>query len=227
MTELPKWIRGLGNTADGVFIVDRGQRVVFWNRAAEQLLGYAESEVLGRPCYDVIAGRTPTGKVWCRADCQVQRSVIKDEPHASFRLDVRDKGGQERRASVSIIGLAKRKSPLTVHLIRDAKSQSRDERTIGEILSILRTEGYREHGSEPAPQPADAAGRPDDRVASLSSREVEILSLVAQGLSAAAIAERLNLSAYTVRNHIQNALQKLGLHTKAQAVAYAYKNGLI
>jgi DNA-binding CsgD family transcriptional regulator len=61
----------------------------------------------------------------------------------------------------------------------------------------------------------------------LSEREREILHLLAQGESGAAIAERLVLSPETVRTHIRNAMTKLGATSRAQAVALAVRRGEI
>lgn len=61
----------------------------------------------------------------------------------------------------------------------------------------------------------------------LSAREREILGYLAEGLSGAAIAERLVLSPETVRTHVRNAMEKLGASTRSQAVALALEHGLI
>jgi len=63
--------------------------------------------------------------------------------------------------------------------------------------------------------------------ADLSAREVEILRLVAAGLSDAEIAERLVLSPHTVHRHVANIRTKLGLPSRAAAVAHAARIGLL
>jgi DNA-binding NarL/FixJ family response regulator len=60
----------------------------------------------------------------------------------------------------------------------------------------------------------------------LTSRETEILRLVAKGLSYKEIAERLVLSHRTVQNHVQNTLGKLQLHNRVQLVRFAIEQGL-
>jgi DNA-binding NarL/FixJ family response regulator len=61
----------------------------------------------------------------------------------------------------------------------------------------------------------------------LTDREREVLDLVAEGLSNAAIAERLVVSVHTVRNHIANLSAKLGAHSKLEALAIAVRQGLL
>lgn len=61
----------------------------------------------------------------------------------------------------------------------------------------------------------------------LSDREVEVLQLVADGLTARAIADQLYLSEHTVKNHIRHAMAKLGAHTKLDAIVKAIKLRLI
>jgi two-component system nitrate/nitrite response regulator NarL len=63
--------------------------------------------------------------------------------------------------------------------------------------------------------------------ASLTPREQEILDLLASGLDQRAIAERLVISPKTVATHIQRILGKLGVRSRAQAVAYAHRHGLV
>jgi DNA-binding NarL/FixJ family response regulator len=61
--------------------------------------------------------------------------------------------------------------------------------------------------------------------AALSPREREILALLSDGLENRAIAERLSISEKTVRNHITNVYDKLGVWSRAQAVVFARDRG--
>lgn len=60
----------------------------------------------------------------------------------------------------------------------------------------------------------------------LTRREQEVLNMLGQGLSNAAIAERLTVSVNTVRNHIANLSAKLGAHSKLEALSIAVRRGL-
>ncbi|HLF42938.1 MAG TPA: response regulator transcription factor [Acidimicrobiia bacterium] len=65
------------------------------------------------------------------------------------------------------------------------------------------------------------------RVPELTGRELEILGLVGSGKTSREIAEELFISENTVRNHVRNVLDKLGLRSRFEAVTWAQREGLI
>jgi DNA-binding CsgD family transcriptional regulator len=84
------------------------------------------------------------------------------------------------------------------------------ERFCDEVLEFM---------GQPAPREGHTA------FASLSPREREVLRLITEGLGNAAIAERLSISEKTVRNHVSNLFDKLGVWTRAQAIVFAMERG--
>jgi pimeloyl-ACP methyl ester carboxylesterase/DNA-binding CsgD family transcriptional regulator len=74
--------------------------------------------------------------------------------------------------------------------------------------------------------PASPTGE-DAAFASLSRREREVLALISEGLANAEIGARLSISEKTVRNHISNLFDKLGVWTRAQAMVFARDRGFV
>ena len=84
----------------------------------------------------------------------------------------------------------------------------------GKLFSALR-DLLRHHGTS-------AARRPE-----LTGREIEILTLVGAGKTSREIADDLYISENTVRNHVRNILDKLGMKSRFEAVNWAHREGLI
>jgi DNA-binding NarL/FixJ family response regulator len=76
-------------------------------------------------------------------------------------------------------------------------------------------------GEKPTPPPSQMGSDEE-----LTTREVEVLRLVARGLGNRAIAEELFLSEKTVKTHVANIMQKLQVKSRTQAALYAHEHGL-
>jgi pimeloyl-ACP methyl ester carboxylesterase/DNA-binding CsgD family transcriptional regulator len=85
------------------------------------------------------------------------------------------------------------------------------ERFCDEVLEFMGQKSVG-HGEDPA-------------FSLLSPREREVLTLISEGLSNAQIADRLSISEKTVRNHVSNLFDKLGVWTRAQAIVFAMERG--
>ena len=223
------WLPALGRTRAGVFVVDASQRIILWNKGAERLLGYSASQVLGEPCHQIIAGMCH-GKMWCHANCRVERKLRRRGLPSDFDLLTHTRSGREIWLNVSILAIPAGGMPLAAHFIRDVTRDKQNEGKLGSILAALVGEGAtadKRKGKQPAARSLPASlGLPSPAM-HLSGREVEVLTFLGRGDAAEAIAARMGISLLTVRKHIQNALRRLGLHSKAAAVSFAFRNGML
>jgi LuxR family maltose regulon positive regulatory protein len=102
------------------------------------------------------------------------------------------------------------------------------------LLAALAARGTRHgayvamlRGAFAAQPPAAPGAQPDGLVESLSARELEVLRLLAEGLSNQEIAHELVIAVGTVKNHLKNVYGKLGVHSRTQAVVRAREAGLL
>ena len=94
----------------------------------------------------------------------------------------------------------------------------------GPLAAIVRRR-LRERGVRSVPRGPNEATRANP--SGLTSKEVEVLQLLAQGCSTAQLARRLHRSPKTVDHHIGSLLEKLGVHSRSEAVAAAYARGIV
>jgi PAS domain S-box-containing protein len=204
--------QALARTADGVFVVGANGRILLWNRAAERILGYTAREVSGRPCCDLFVGSDERGNRLCYRGCHVRTLVKIGEPVQNFDMRTRTKAGRPVWLNISILPIpgGRRDGAVTVHMFRDVTAAR-------ELLAMV-------HERLSTPQPTAEASQVTEV---LTRRELEVLRLTATGLNTKAVAERLHVSAATIRNHIQNIFGKLGVHSRLEAVAYATRHRLL
>jgi PAS domain S-box-containing protein len=211
----------LTRTADGAWIIDSRGTVVYWNRAAERLLGYRAEEVLGRLCHEVICGQTLSGLPLCRPSCPIAARLGHGEAVRNVDLQARTKAGKRIWLNVSSIPVPTRMPGQFwhAHLCRDISKQAKVRQLVDELHLTL--------SNSPSPQGIEAADPPPPLAPSLSlsEREREVLRLLASGRRTRDIADQLCISPATVRNHIQHILEKLGAHTRLEALAVAYRPG--
>lgn len=206
----------VASTADPAFATDEKGRIVIWNHAAEDLFGRNADEVLGQPCHEVLRGRDVFGNCYCHEGCSPQRMVRQREAICSFEIDLEHADGDSVRVGISIVAVpGPRQSQYSlIHLLRPrARDVPQSDSGRGPLASFAAGTGA------PAPQSPGSY--------SLTPREVEILQALAKGWTTHQIADRLYISVATVRNHVQNILQKLDVHSRVEAVSLALRERLI
>jgi DNA-binding CsgD family transcriptional regulator len=190
---------------------------VFWNRSAERILGYSAEEVMGLSCASALQGSDVFGNRYCSDNCPVTQMAIRNETVRHFGVRFHAKNQRPILVDMNILNLAVRAPDhfLLVHVMRPSEK------------------------AEPSEHPAEDPGSPprsalvaireslDARARKLTAREVEVIGMLAAGHTTPDIASRLHISTMTARNHIQNILEKLELHSKAEAVAFAFQKRLI
>jgi DNA-binding NarL/FixJ family response regulator len=127
-------------------------------------------------------------------------------PERNFDLRTRTKGGAPIWINISRVTVPNGQADVTIHLFHDVTATR-------EILSLLRKRLA-------VPPAAESNG-------GLTPRELEILRIIATGVSTKGAAEKLHVSPATVRNHVQNVLGKLGAHSRLAAVVYATRHRLL
>jgi PAS domain S-box-containing protein len=209
----------IARSKEAVFAIDSADRVVLWNKRAEELLGKPARAVLGKRCYDVIGGRDAQGNIYCYRNCPVayQAREKSSDPVARFPLRVRTGTGEERWVEMSLFAIPSYHPALStvVHVVREGKkSPSSLEKKLEKDAA---------GGHEPLWPMTSSEGEP----VALTEREQEVLRCLARGMSTGGIAKKLAIAPVTVRNHIQSILQRLDVHSKLAAVVYAYRHELI
>jgi PAS domain S-box-containing protein len=216
-------IKSLEGAADGAFAIDNKYKIVYWNRAAEELLGYEKKQIIGRFCYQVLQGLDEQHRLLCTAHCPIAKAAFDDEPVANYDIQARKKMGDRRWLNMSIFAYREREEEektFVFHLFRDVTKRKDDEALLKRVLEAARRYHDPSHLSfldSETNSPLDV----------LTPRENEVLTYLAKGYGTNDIAQALFIAPNTVRNHVQNILQKLQVHSRAEAVAYAIKYGLV
>jgi DNA-binding CsgD family transcriptional regulator len=206
----------LSERGEAVFARNASQRITFWNKECEELLGLPERSAVGKHCYDVVSGRDAFGNVHCVPNCRIGfQARDKSDPVHEFPLSVRTKDGW-KRFDVSTFTIPSYHPSLStlVHVLHESKENGQQcEASAG--------------GEGAAPEPLRPIPAVEGQLAVLTRREREILRLLAQDMTTEEIAAALFISPVTVRNHIAAILQRLNVHSKFAAVALAYRNHLL
>jgi PAS domain S-box-containing protein len=215
--EALSFCEALDRSPDAAFVTDRRNRIVYSNPAAEALLGFRAGETFGLSCEAVLKGRDVFDNRYCALNCPVMQMAARGESVKGFRLTVETRTGGEVLLDLSVLQLAVAAPDhyYLAHVLRP-------------VERVGRTQASREIEVRPPQSSHDAVRESTDvRARRLTTREVEVLGMMAAGRTTPEISARLCISALTVRNHIQNVLEKLEVHSKSEAIAFAFQKRLI
>jgi PAS domain S-box-containing protein len=191
--------------------VDASDRVVTWSREAEKLTGYRRAQAIGRGFCELLDARDLWGNR--ASNLGLHEGLRRSEPLSTFLLQARTAAGDSVRLVIVPVACTRRDRPglALAYRVRLDRRRRVDRRSTSLAAELFAARG-------------PGANR---TVAPLSRREAEVLRLLAAGASTAGVSERLGISVVTVRNHVQRLLDRLGVHSRLEAVALARGNGWI
>ncbi len=218
---LAAFLETLNDASYGAYVMTPDRRIVFWNRSAQRIVGYDAEEVLGRQCYEVLYGLPEQASVPTCLECLTVRLAESRRMAPVAQVRVRCASGERKRIGVMALSvpLSSEQPTLLVHVFHEQAPLALADRTGGNASAAkgsatgsatFRRRRKRRHGS-----------------GSLTSRETEVVRLLAEGEDAGSIARRLHLSEHTVLNHIRNARAKVGAVNRLDLVLKAQRLRLI
>jgi PAS domain S-box-containing protein len=191
------------SSAEAMFAVDREQRIIAWNNEATRVFGQSSATAIGEHCYTVVAAADEAGRRFCRLKCAVMRAALKGPAPSPLQLRARVRGGDRVLIEVSTILLGADGAPgAVVHLCRPVAAPGETAQGDGATAPL--------------------AYRPP-----LTKRERQVLAALCRGETTDDMALAHGLSTTTVRNHVQRLMAKLAVHSRAEVVAMAYRDGLV
>jgi DNA-binding CsgD family transcriptional regulator/PAS domain-containing protein len=207
----------LARLAEATLALDRSGRIIYWNDGATTLLGWRSEEALGRSCHQLLSGDDPFGNRYCGPSCPIVAATIAGAEPAPFFMDVMSSDGSRVKVRVRTAALpnAGPSFKALVHLL-DRGDEGRIDATLADLRAW--TEGEEPSVRLQVVEPVE----PSDP---FTQREREILVALSNGYSALNLSARLAVSHATVRNHIQNILRRLEVHSQVEAVSVAFRRG--
>lgn len=214
----PGLLSTLHACGDPVFLVDERLTIVHWNPAAENAFGRTAADVLGQPCYDVVAGINGDGRQVCQSRCEKWALARRGARIHNFDIRALPIHGLWLNVAILPITDASGRVVTLAHLVRSINQAKRLERFVHDLAASARNvlASHVDNGALPEPAPVH-----------LTARELEVLRLLAHGADTEAIAERLGISLHTAHNHVAAVLNKLGVHSRVEAAAYAFEHHLV
>lgn len=190
-------------TAEPAFAVDRGGRILAWNDAAADCLGFSGEEAVGKHCWQLLQGRDVALNRYCSAICPLREMALRGERIHRTEMYFQSAAGELQRVSLTLLVVLGPNGPEIISCFRPLP-----------MAAVV-----------PDPNPAALAGSKPNAL--LTPRQLEVLEHLAEGKTTPEIAEFLCISPVTVRHHVQAILHRLRVHNRLSAVSLAQRIGLI
>ncbi len=208
----------LEGTADAAFAVNEQGIICSWNSAAEKTFGWTKREALDKPCVSVFEGRDGLETPVCTEHCAVLECSAQHRPIPNYDVEFLTRSDERIWVNISILVFHDQRTGqrLAVHLARDIGNRKKREDLAQRLVGIAR-----QLTSLPV---ASGTFGP---LSPLSRQEGKILRMLAHGKSPEAVAQELQITRHTLRNHLYRANRKLHTRNRLEAVLQATQRGLI
>lgn len=197
------------SSSDAVYGTDQSRRINYWNTACSHLFGCSAEEVVGRKCHEVICGDDLSGKTFCGPGCPLRKKHSPNPFCGNYDIVVTDARGKSHWVNIG----AYRVPP-----------EYRSEAQGVEFFFSLRVVSGQRLVQRLVSEARNTPEKPSVKF-NLTPRETEVLHLTVRGKHSPGIAKQLGISPATVKNHFKNIYAKMGVHSRAEAVANAYQYG--
>ena len=93
----------LAGASDGVFVARESGEICYWNRAAQDLFGYSDEEVVGKTCSELLHGVGALGTQVCHERCVELQCTLKPKSMPNFDLNVTTRDGERKWVNISTV----------------------------------------------------------------------------------------------------------------------------
>ncbi|MBZ0156918.1 MAG: sensor domain-containing diguanylate cyclase [Alphaproteobacteria bacterium] len=126
----------LDNLYEGVYFVDTGRKITYWNKGAERISGYSASEVVGSRCADnILVHIDERGKELCKHGCPLVSAMLNGKSHCEDRVYLHHKSGHRVPVAVSVSTIRDPGGTAVgaIEVFRDTDSRTLDPQLIEDL----------------------------------------------------------------------------------------------
>lgn len=201
-----------------------GHAFINVNDAFAAQFGYADTELIDRNPNDI--------RLWAKPESRrrFETGIVEAGHIQKLEACLTCKTGDELDCIVSAETVTIADQPCVLATFLDITERRRTERELMQAIdAVMADASWLSKGIMERLAAVRRPNKPADNVPApkLTTREAEVLGLICQGVSDAAISERLALSSNTVRNHVSALYRKLGVHRRSEAVIWGRERGYI
>ncbi len=201
-SKIPPWVHALGVAT---WVTDPEGSIIHANEKFADLFSKKLDECLQAPCHEIVAGLGTDGEPLCAEHCSIRARIRQGETIEPYTVRIGEDDANGHWLQLLVIPYETTdRGAYTVHCA-----------FLADRTHVLTS--FLDRVATRTPVNVDREFSLED--ARLSKRETEVLECLVADQNLYEIAEDLNISYYTVRNHVQHILGKMGVHSTLEAVA--------